>query len=83
MDGTIALMLPIIIAVVEFLKKIIGEWLSGTKTVVASFIVGVLIALVQYQRGDISVLPQAIILGLYAGGIASGLWSAGKRILTK
>lgn len=83
MDETIALMLPVIIAIVEFLKKIIGRWLEGTKTVVASFIVGVLIGLVKFQRGEIFTLPQAILLGLYAGGIAAGLWSAGKGIITK
>lgn len=81
MDETIALMLPVIIAVVEFLKKIIGDWLSGTKTVVASFIVGVLIGLVKFQSGVILSLPQAILLGLYAGGIAAGLWSAGRKIM--
>ena len=77
----VTIMVPIIIAVVEFLKKIIGEWLSGTKTIIASFLVGAVVGL--FRASVIGSVPQGVLLGLYAAGIAAGLWSAGARIVSK
>jgi hypothetical protein len=76
MNGNVTILLPIIAAIVEFLKKIFPQ-LNGTLTIVASFVVGVAVALAKFPG---MLWIQAVLIGLYAGGITAGLWSAAARV---
>jgi len=74
----ITILMPSIISLVQIIKGLFG--LSGWGTRIASLIIGVgaMLALVPVK---IPHWTLAILMGLIAGGLSSGLWKAVKSAI--